>query len=222
VEPLPNGPDRQQALITFLTTEHFTLQGVRTGSVSETNSRLQIYMGFVSMSVLALALVAQVSGFGNAFFAFALVLLPVAYIFGVATGARLLQTWVEWFTAGQAMARIRRFFVDFAPEARNYLTMPTTDDPMTTLTAIGIRAGGPLRGYVTAYAVVAIVNSVIAGAFGGLLAERIFHRGVVSAIAGGVFLFVSLFTVMQVGRRDFLRQIAGAEVRFPTDAPPAA
>lgn len=211
-------------MITFLTTEHFTLQGARSSSVAEVNSRLQIYMGFVSMAVLALALVAQLSNTleADAFFAFAFVLLPVAYIFGLATGERLNQAWAEWFVAGQGMSRIRRFFIDVTPEASRYLTFPSTDEPIATLSAIGIRVGGRLGGFVTAYAVVAIVNSIVAGVFAGLVVVRLSERGVVAAAAGGVVFLTSLIGLMGMGRRRFLRIVAAAEVRFPADTEPTS
>lgn len=219
MEPLPEA-ERRQALISFLTTEHFTLQGARTGAVAEINSRMQIYMALVSMSVLGLALAAQVSSLGDPFFAFAFILLPVAYVFGLATGARLQQCWAEWFVAGQGMARIRRFFVDSAPETERYLTLPTSDEPMATLRAIGIRPGGPLRGFVTAYAVVAMVNSIVFGAFAGLLTIRVSHRGLPSALVGAAAFVVSLMALMTSGRRNFQGQIAAAEVRFPVEPAP--
>ena len=223
MDALPEGPERRQALVTFLTTEHFTLQGARAAAVAESNSRLQIYMGFLSMSVLTLALAAQVSSLGDPFFAFAFILLPVAYLFGLATIGRLNQSWTEWFIAGQGMSRIRRFFVDMAPEARPYLSLPATDDPWETLSGFGIQVGGRLRGFTTAFAVIALGNSVIAGAFAGLLVLRLSHRGLVATAVGTVMLVLSATLTMASGRRWFMRNMASVEVRFPpADGPVSA
>jgi hypothetical protein len=61
-------PDKPEAAISFLTTEHFTLQGARTSAVSEATGRLQLYLGVLSSFILALALVAQVAEFDEPFF----------------------------------------------------------------------------------------------------------------------------------------------------------
>ena len=213
-----DGPDdaaRRQLLVQVLTTEHFTLQGARAAAVSETNTRLQIYMGFVSMSVLALALAAQVSKLGDAFFAFAFILLPIAYLFGVATLGRLRQTWLEWFLAMQGMNRIRRFFVDVAPEAERYLSMPTSDEPFTTLRGSAIRRFGRFQGAYTAFAVVALVDSVLAGVFAGLVTLRLSERGLVAAVAGIAAFVLSIVSLMAFSRRFVFASLREAEVRFP-------
>jgi hypothetical protein len=209
----------RQALIQVLTTEHFTLQGARSSAVAETNSRLQIYMAVLSSSILGLALVAQFSR--EAFFAFAFVLLPMVYVFGLATGTRLRQSWLEWFIAGQGMARIRRFFVDTAPEAERYLILPTTDQPWAVLGGTGIKEGNLWRGLVTAAGVVAMINSVAAGVLAGLVATRVSsgHVLLTAASGGGVFL-ISLAVLMGTGRRTIFRYIAAADVRFPSGTEP--
>ena len=208
---------QRQAMITFLTTEHFVLQGARASAVNETNSRLQIYMTFVSMTVLALALAAQISRLGDAFFVFAFLLLPLAYVFGLATIGRFRQLWLEWFRAGQAMNRIRRFFVDVAPEARRYLTLPTTDEPWATLSAWGILPGGRLGGFVTVFAVVGGINSVLASVLAGILVIRITGGGEIATAVGAAVFVLSFLVLMNTGRRDFFRNMAQAEVRFPPD-----
>ncbi|MFL6221221.1 MAG: hypothetical protein ACJ75K_00030 [Actinomycetes bacterium] len=106
----PAGADRQ-LIMQFMTTEHFTLQTARAVVNAEISARLQLYMTTLSSSIIALALVAQVSGvLGRAFEAFALVLLPVVYFLGVVTLARLLQASAEWRTYGQGMNRIRHWY----------------------------------------------------------------------------------------------------------------
>jgi hypothetical protein len=99
------GADRQQQILQFMTTEHFTLQTARGVANAEITSRLQLYLGTLSSSIIALALTAQLSGLGVAFRAFALVLLPVVFFLGVVTHGRLLQVNAEWRLYGQGMNR---------------------------------------------------------------------------------------------------------------------
>jgi hypothetical protein len=74
VEEPGAGADRQH-ILQFMTTEHFTLQTARAVANAEITSRLQLYLGTLSSSIVALALTAQLSGLGLAFRGFALVLL---------------------------------------------------------------------------------------------------------------------------------------------------
>ncbi|MGZ6670480.1 MAG: hypothetical protein ACXVH3_38175, partial [Solirubrobacteraceae bacterium] len=62
---------------TFATTEHFNLQTARAIAVSEANGRASIYLAALSSNLIALAFIGQMSRLGAAFYAFALILLPV-------------------------------------------------------------------------------------------------------------------------------------------------
>ena len=207
---------RRQAAVTFLTTEHFTLQGARTAAISETNSRLQLYMGVLSSAIVALALVSQISRLGMAFYDFALLTLPVVYFLGIATIGRLNQSWLDWFRAGQGMSRIRHYFVEVAPEAEPYLIMPTSDDPWETLRGSGIEPGGRISGLFTAYAVVGTINSVVAGVIGALVGAKTGTGSLLPWTLGLAAFLTNFVVVMAAGRRGFYRRMRQAEVHFPS------
>jgi hypothetical protein len=57
----------RQALLSTLTTEHFTLQGARASVVGETGARSSLYLSAVSSALIALVFVAQVSTIGQTF-----------------------------------------------------------------------------------------------------------------------------------------------------------
>jgi hypothetical protein len=84
-------PDPQQ-LLTVLTTEHFTLQGARAQTVSESAARASLYLFSVS----------------------ALVALPTLYVLGLFTFVRLVQSVAEDFQYGRAINRIRHHYLDVA------------------------------------------------------------------------------------------------------------
>jgi hypothetical protein len=73
---------------TFATTEHFNLQTARVLTVTEANGRASIYLAALSGNLIALAFVGQMSRLGAAFYAFALILLPVLAFVGVVTFLR--------------------------------------------------------------------------------------------------------------------------------------
>jgi hypothetical protein len=128
VKESPAGADRQH-ILQFMTTEHFTLQTARAVANAEISSRLQLYLSTLSSTIIALALVAQLSELGRAFTAFALVLLPVVYFLGVVTLGRVLQASSEWRIYGQGMNRIRHYYLEIAPQMQPYFVLPATDDP---------------------------------------------------------------------------------------------
>jgi len=82
-------------VLQILTTEHWSLLSARSLGTTEAMSRASIFVAALSGAVVALALVAQATDFGDGFVAFALVLLPVVYFLGVATVARLGQVNLE-------------------------------------------------------------------------------------------------------------------------------
>jgi hypothetical protein len=202
----------------FMTTEHFTLQTARAVVNAEISARLQLYMTTLSSAIIALALVAQVSGaLGRAFQAFALVLLPVVYFLGVVTLARLLQAAAEWRTYGQGMNRIRHWYLEVAPEMAPYFVLPATDEPWVSLAAVGIRGRNTWQGMLaTAPWMVVVVNSVLAGVVAGLLARLAGAPGpLLPALAGAAGFVVSLAVLGAYEQRVFRRDMDTTPVAFP-------
>src|SRR5947208_14382730 len=79
-------------LVTIMTTEHYNLQTGRAMTVSEANGRASLFVGAVSSGLIALALVAQLSHLGTAFFVFSLVVLPTLLFMGLITFQRVMQS----------------------------------------------------------------------------------------------------------------------------------
>jgi hypothetical protein len=89
------GPDESEpppAAVSFVTTEHFTLQGARAATIAEATGRATTFLGAVSGGLVALGLVASAGGVGAAFYAFGLVLLPTLAFVGLVTFDRVLQS----------------------------------------------------------------------------------------------------------------------------------
>jgi hypothetical protein len=97
--------------------------------------------------------------------------------------------------------------------------MPTTDDPWTTLQGVGIGQGGPVspwEGLYTAPAAVALVNSIVAAAFGGFVGTFLTDgSAVVPGILGAVGFVASFLALRYLGERGFRRRIGAAAVHFP-------
>ena len=102
-------PDPQQ-LLTALSTEHFTLQGARSQTMSESSARASVYVFSVSSALVALGFIGQLDEVGTVFNIFALTVLPTLYLLGVATFIRLVECGAEDFRYGMAINRIRHYY----------------------------------------------------------------------------------------------------------------
>ena len=208
-------PDRQ-ALLTMLTTEHFTLQGSRATTVSESSSRAALYMGSVSSTLIALGFLAQVSQLGDAFDVFALVVLPTLFALGVFTFVRTVESSVEDVLYGRAINRIRAYYLEMAgPEAR-WFVMKGHDDALGVLANMGLR---PSRWqlYFTVSTMVATVNSVVGGSAVAIFVGRVFDSSLGVAVAAGVVAAALSFAAFRRWDR-ILHQRSGGydEVLFPS------
>jgi hypothetical protein len=186
--------DRLAPAVTFATTEHFNLQTARAVTVSEANGRASIYMAALSSSLIALAFIGQVSRLGAAFYAFALILLPVLAFMGVVTFQRLVQSSLEDMAYAERIGRLRGFYVAVVPELAQYVLVvggPRARAPMPA----GAPSPSAWQLTLTVAGMVAVINSVVLGACAGLLLQTL-HVGslatilAASSIVGAVALAI--------------------------------
>src|SRR5918996_6517115 len=160
-------PDPAQ-LLTALTTEHFTLQGARAQTMSETSARASVYMYSVSSALVALGFVSQIAdGVGVVFDVFALTILPVIYVLGCATYLRLVECGAEDLRYGMAINRIRGYYKELADDRADLFLLSGHDDATGVFLNMGIAPDrrSPAFAFSTA---IAVVNGVVAGAVAGL------------------------------------------------------
>jgi len=182
VEDQPS--ERTSLLMQALGSHYGILAGERGETISESASRSSLYLTSLSGAVIGLSFVAQASKFGDSFFIFALAILPVVFFLGVVTYYRNLQTGVEYVLCAQTMARIRSFYAEIDPNRADLFRQ-------MTLQRVGIRPGGLFsrlwwQQFLTAAAMIAIVNSVVGGVFIALLMTYSFNEGPSLGIAIGI------------------------------------
>ena len=107
----------RQLALSALTTEQFNLQTARMGTIAEANGRSTLYLGTLSSTVIAIAFVGQASELGDAFYLFALLLLPPVFLLGVFSFLRLVQTSIEDMFYALGSFRIRQYFLGLDPTA---------------------------------------------------------------------------------------------------------
>jgi hypothetical protein len=208
-----------QQTLQILMTEHWSLLSARNLVYTEAMSRTAIFVASLTGSVVALALVAQATDFGDGFTAFALVLLPVVFFLGLVTILRLGQVNWEDATWVQGMNRIRNAYLEMAPELEPYfVTSRYDDDEGLLLSSLAVPVTPYLQGFIAIPGVVAVLDSVVAGATAAVAALALGTTTAVTVgIGSGVFVltlagFVGLATLM-VGQMR-----GNMIVRFPTPA----
>ena len=160
----------------ILSTEHWSLLASRSLAWNESFSRAGMFLTTLTGAIVALALVAQASAFGDAFTLFALVILPVVLFIGVTTGMRLGASNYHEAKCVVGMNRIRAAYLQLAPDLERYFVMSAHDDAQGIGITMGVSPGGAvywigqmLAGTPT---VVMIINSVLAGAIAAVAAVR--------------------------------------------------
>jgi hypothetical protein len=176
------------AAVTFVTTEHFNLQGARSSTISESTSRATMFLSAVSGGLVALGLVAAAAKTGVAFYMFGLILLPTLAFVGLATFHRVLQSGLEDLAYAHRIAQLRDYYFDHAPELAGYLLNPAERLPSPGL---GI---GLWQQFVTVAGMVAVITSVLAGSAGGLLAAVASGHSLVAALVVGLVVAASALT----------------------------
>ena len=183
----PRPPDPRSAAVSFVTTEHFTLQGARSATIAESVGRATMFLTSVSGGLVALGLVATAVHVGTAFYAFGLVLLPTLTFVGLVTFERALQSGVEDHGYAIRIARLRAYYFDYAPEVTPYLASVS---PGERLAIEGLRGGSSQR-YRTVAGMVAVITAVLGGSTAGL-AAAVASSSLAAALASGVVVGLAL------------------------------
>jgi hypothetical protein len=182
------GDARLGAAVTFATTEHFNLQTARALTVSEANGRASIYLAALSGNLIALAFVGQMSRLGAAFYAFALILLPVLAFVGVVTFLRLVQSSIEDLAYAHRIALLRSFYLRVSPELEPFLVVvPGTRSVAAPPSAWQLT--------LTAAGMVAVINSVVVAACAGLVLEAAGLHSLAIPVTVGAVIGAAAFTL---------------------------
>jgi hypothetical protein len=177
---------------TFVTTEHFVLQGARAATIAESNGRANMFLAAVSGGLVALGLVATASSLGAAFYGFGLVLLPTLAFVGLVTFERALQSSIEDTEYARRIALLRAYYFEQAPEIAPYLVKVPPAERLFTQPVPGDR----WQGYRTVAGMVAVITAVLAGSTAALVAILIFDHSLAAAVISGVLVALPAMIAM--------------------------
>ena len=172
-DPVNDEPGQPRpAAVTFVTTEHFALQGARAATIAESTGRASIFLASVSGGLIALGFMAQASHLGAAFFVFGVVLLPSLAFLGLTTFLRVWQTGIEDAEYAHRIAILRGFYFDTAPDIEPWLLSVTPD---LRLEVQGVHRTR-MQKYLTMAGAIAVLTSILVGGAVGLIAALASNR----------------------------------------------
>jgi hypothetical protein len=211
----PFGPHAAQ----FLATEHWSLLATRTLIWNEAMSRATVFLTVLSASIIALALLADATGFGPQTTTLALVLLPVVLLLGIATYVRQVQINNEEFQLVLAMNRLRRAYLEIEPGLEPYLTTGHHDDERGLVATYML--DHPSRRWLLVHfvintpTIVATVDAALVAAIAVLVLQAA-EAATATVVAGGVAAFLAVWGGLMPLQRHTADPLRRKAPRFPT------
>ena len=197
--------DPRPAAVSVITTEHFTLQGARSSTISESTGRASMFLSAISGGLVALGLIATATRVGTAFYVLGLIVLPTLAFVGLVTADRTLQSGIEDLGYARRIAVLRGYYFEVAPEIAPYLmSVPQAE----RLHMQGLRQE-VWQGFLTVSGMVSVVTAVLAGSTVGLLVTLLSGHSLVAAVGCGVVVgIVVLAAMIRYQRRAWNRALA--------------
>jgi hypothetical protein len=210
-------------VIQLLATEHWSLLSARSLAYNEAFVRAGMFLTFLSMSFVALALLAQAMSFSRDFLSVAALVLAFDLVIGLTTFMRINGTGYDDLRAVHGMARIRHAYTQITPIVTPYFTTPTHDDIDAVITVYGPPTTSTLGqltyGLSTSNGMVGMIVAMIGGVLAtvvGLLVGITGSSSIWIGVAAGIVILAALFVVTA---RAIVRGQGNFPVAFPTPAP---
>lgn len=210
----------------ILATEHWSLLGTRSLIWNEAMSRATVFLTVLSASIVALALLADATGFGPQTTTLALVLLPVVLLLGIATYVRLVQINTEEFQLVLAMNRLRRAYLTIEPGLEPYFTTGHHDDERGLVTTYMLDRPSQARLWlhflVNTPTIVATVDAALAAAIVVLVLQvvvlvlQVVEAPRAALVAGGVVAFLAVWGTLFPLQRHTRHPLRHKTPKFPT------
>jgi hypothetical protein len=207
----------------ILATEHWSLLATRSLIWNEALSRATVFLTVLSAAIIALALLADATGFGPQTTTLALVLLPVVLLLGIATYVRQVQINNEEFQLVLAMNRLRRAYLTIAPGLEPYFTTGHHDDEPGLVATYML--DHPSRRWLLVHfvintpTIVATVDAALAAAIAVLLLQ-VAGAATAARVAGGVVAFLAVWGGLMPMQRHIADPLRRTTPRFPTPVNP--
>lgn len=219
-EATPPAEPNPALRLQILSTEHWSLLASRSLAWNEVFARSGMFLAVLSGSVVALALVAQASNFGDGFALFALVILPVVLFLGVATILRLSDAVYHDTLCVVGMNRVRHAYLELAPDLQPYFVMSPYDDARGVMATAGIpsqRSSAHLAISSTPQ-VLGVINSILAGTIAFVAVRRFGTTDTAAGIAAGLMFLIAMMLQIRFAMRELavFRRLGEDQSMFPS------
>jgi hypothetical protein len=205
-------------LVSIMTTEHYNLQTGRSMTIAEANGRASLFVGAVSSGLVALAFVGQISHLGTAFFVFSLVVLPTLFFMGLITFERVLQSGSADVIYARGITRIRHLYLEYAPQMQPYFILSSHDDSSLPMESLEATHRSRWQVFLSMAGMMAMINSVLAGSFVGLLLAAFTLPLAVTTGVGVVIFLASVSLHQRYQWRQWRRLDRQLPVLFPSQS----
>ena len=185
-------------------------------TISEANGRSSLFVGAVSSGLIALTFVGQISHLGTAFFVFSLVVLPTLFFMGLITFERVLQSGSADVIYARGINRIRHLYLEYAPQMQPYFILSSHDDTSLPMENLGAMHISWWQVFLSMAGMMAVINSVLAGSFVGLLLAAFTLPLWVCTSAGVVAFLVSLVLHQRYQWSQVMRVVRTMRDLFPS------
>lgn len=205
----------------MISTEHWSLLASRNLAWTDTFSRTGMFLSTLSFAVVALALVAQASDFGEGFRLFALAVLPVVLFLGIGTLLRLDSCNYHELLCVAGMNRIRALYLELAPDLERAFVMGSDDDwpgIMQTM-AVVPRRSNLVNHFAATPVQIAVLDAVLVAAITALLALQIGATSEVALGAGVAGFVIGLVLLLWFTQRTMTSVNRSYRPRFPAVPP---
>lgn len=200
----------------ILATEHWSLLATRSMTWNEVFSRSTMFVTVLSAAVVALALVAQATAFGPGFRLFALLVLPIVLLVGLATVIRLADANTDDFGLVLGMNRLRHAYLELAPELEPYFVTGQHDDMAGIMRSYGLGYQQGFSRYLSGTPnLVAAINVVVAGVLAALVADTLGAPDALSIVVGVVAALAAAVGHGVWAFRGIRRALRATHPRFP-------
>lgn len=205
-DPAAMDAARRAVRVQMLATEHWSLLATRSLSWNEAFARAGMFLSLLTGAVVALALVAQATEFGEGFVLFALLTLPVVLFVGLATYVRLLEINNEDYVWVRGMNRLRSAYLEIDPGLAHYFITGTTEDAVGIFKTFGSDETsldtGRFHGFVTTPTTIAFVDAMLAAVLAAILVVQLDMPMQPAAGVGTVVFLLSCVVLGWIGYRS--------------------
>jgi hypothetical protein len=211
----PTGTDKS-VRAQILATEHWSLLATRSMTWSEVMSRIVIQLTVMSAALVVLALIVQASGFGVAFQVLSIGLTGAILVLGTLTGIRVHNASADDGAMLIGMNRLRAAYVDLDAGIEPYLVTSPYDDRAGVMGSylMGSRRSTVSHIVGSTSMFVNVVNAIVAGTLGGLIAYAadapIWLIGLIGGLSGCGYLSGWI----AIGQHTF--RMLSRDSRFPS------